>query len=95
MELEGWFYDILNKLKELKFIEETTVEVDGESINLYKTRQFTKIVGLFAYLDLVSKANKNYYFYFGRPTNYFNKEGNMNDQTRIWRIVYQTNFKTI
>ena len=56
--------DILNKLKELKFIEETTVEVDGESINLYKTRQFPKIVGLFAYLDLVSKANKKLLFLF-------------------------------
>ena len=71
--------DILNKLNELKFIEETTVEVDGECINLYKTRQFPEIVGLFAYLDLVSKASKNYYFYFGGPTDYFNKEGNMND----------------
>ena len=71
--------DILNKLKELKFIEKTTVEVDGESFNVYKTRQFPEIVGLFAYLDLVSKGNKNYYFYFGGPTNYFNKEGKMND----------------
>ena len=71
--------DILNKLKELKFIKETIVEVDGESIHFYETRQFPEIVGLFAYLDLVSKAICSYNFYFGGPTNYFNKEENMND----------------
>ena len=71
--------DILNKLKEFKFIKEKIVEVDGENIHFYETRQFPEIVGLFAYLDLVSKAICSYNFYFGGATNYFNKEENMND----------------
>ena len=71
--------DILNKLKEFKFIKEKIVEVDGESIHFYETKQFPEIVGLFAYLDLVSKAICSYSFYFGGPTNYFNKKENMND----------------
>ena len=69
----------LDKDEERKFIKEKIVEVDGENIHFYETRQFPEIVGLFEYLDLVSKSINSYNFYFGGPTNYFNKEGNMND----------------